>query len=359
MPRTEDRAADLTQTAERLHDFRFRAMNTTVSLRIRGDDAQAAMAKASAVDWFRFAEQRFSRFREDSELSLLNRAAGRPTMISDTMLEVLALAELYGRVTEGTFSPFVLEALTRSGYDVSFEQVCGQSGEASSREERASGSAAPRADESAPINSPVSALRLDRGMKAATLPSGGAIDLGGIVKSWAVQRLADYLARRLGITCGLINAGGDLTTWGVPGDQEAWAVGIEHPWDPIRNWGTLRLSGAYRAAATSSVLGRAWNSPDGAAHHHLIDPATMRASHSDVVQCTVAGATATECEVWAKIVCILGFAEGTARMRRAGSACEVLAFTTDGRARLTAGSTPPGREERWQAAAGSDIPWLY
>ncbi|TYP75523.1 FAD:protein FMN transferase [Paenibacillus methanolicus] len=355
MPRTEYRTEETAPAGGRLHDFRFRAMNTTVYLRLRASDGQAAKAKAAAADWFRFVEQRFSRFRPDSELCRLNRAEGRPMMVSDTMLEVLELAAHYGRVTGGTFSPFVLDALARSGYDVSYEQLRERSGEAGAHEDSRNAAAAPRTADAAPSCSPISALRLDLGMKAATLPPGGALDLGGIVKSWAVERFADYLRRRLDIAAGLIKAGGDLTTWGSPGEQEHWSIGIEHPWEPDGNWGTLRLDGDYRAAATSSVLGRSWSSPTGETRHHLIDPATMRASRSDVAQCTVTGMAATECEVWAKVICIVGWAEGTFRLRLAGSDCEALAFTRDGRTRLSR-AAGPAREERWQEAAAAEIP---
>lgn len=359
MPKTDDVTKDSSPADGRMHDFRFRAMNATVYLRLYGDDAQVSKAKASAVDWFRFAEQRFSRFRPDSELSQLNRASGgHPMMVSDSMLEVLELAKHYARLTEGAFSPFVLGALARSGYDVSFEQMRAMTREAGSLDRCSNAVEALGADAASPASSPMPELLLDPGMKAATLPTGAAIDLGGIVKSWAVQRLADYLGRRLGITRGLVNAGGDLTTWGAPEAQTSWSVGIEHPWEPARNAGTLTLSGRYRAAATSSVLGRSWRSPDGDPRHHLIDPATMRASQSDVVQCTVTGALATECEVWAKVICILGLAEGTSRMRRAGSACEALAFTRDGRAHA-AGPNGSLREKRWQAAQGSGIDWMH
>ena len=46
-------------------------------------------------NWFSDIEARFSRFQPDSELSAINRAAGKWTPISPMMSEVLALALNY------------------------------------------------------------------------------------------------------------------------------------------------------------------------------------------------------------------------------------------------------------------------
>ncbi|MBB3110709.1 thiamine biosynthesis lipoprotein [Paenibacillus phyllosphaerae] len=304
-----------------LHAFQFRAMNTKIEIALRTADMElVAKAKAFAADWFRFAEQRFSRFRTDSELSLLNRAGGKPYLVSESMLEVLSLTKHYEAVTEGAFSPFVLSAMHRAGYRDSFERM-------QTDPLTYSGLETP-GYEPASLVHPV--MVIDRGMRAVTLPQGHPIDLGGIVKSWAVNRLGIFLRTRLGIAHGLINAGGDLTTWGTrTAEGEPWTVTAEHPWEPEKSVGTVKLSGPYASAATSSKLGRSWTTASGA-QHHLIDPSTMAPSRSDVVQCTVVGTHAADCEVWAKTICILGLHEGAARMARQAPGYEALVFTADG-----------------------------
>ena len=68
-------------------------------------------------------EARWSRFRPDSELSTLNRAAGRPVAVSPETLTLLALAVLGWQATGGRFDPTVLDALEAAGYDRSFDQL--------------------------------------------------------------------------------------------------------------------------------------------------------------------------------------------------------------------------------------------
>lgn len=75
---------------------------------------------------------------------------------------------------------------------------------------------------------------------------GLIVDLGGIAKGFAVDRAVDALKEN-GIECGIVNAGGDLRTFG-PASQ---LVHLRHPTNPVRVAGAVRLQ--ERAMATSGV----------------------------------------------------------------------------------------------------------
>jgi thiamine biosynthesis lipoprotein len=72
------------------------------------------------------------------------------------------------------------------------------------------------------------------------------VDLGGIAKGFAVDRAVDALKEN-GIGWGIVNAGGDLRTFG-PASQ---LIHLRHPTDPIRVAGAVRLR--ERAMATSGI----------------------------------------------------------------------------------------------------------
>jgi len=72
------------------------------------------------------------------------------------------------------------------------------------------------------------------------------VDLGGIAKGFAVDRAVDALKEN-GIGCGIVNAGGDVRTFG-PASQ---FIQLRHPTDPIRVAGAVRLR--ERAMATSGI----------------------------------------------------------------------------------------------------------
>jgi thiamine biosynthesis lipoprotein len=63
--------------------------------------------------------------------------------------------------------------------------------------------------------------------------------------------------------------------------------------------------------------------------HHLLDPATGTSADSEVVQCTVSGPDAVECEIWAKVLCIAGRERGLALMRSRARGYEAVLFTAE------------------------------
>jgi FAD:protein FMN transferase len=72
------------------------------------------------------------------------------------------------------------------------------------------------------------------------------VDLGGIAKGFAIDRAVDALKEN-GIGCGIVNAGGDLRTFG----SASQLIHLRHPMDPIRVAGAVRLR--ERAMATSGI----------------------------------------------------------------------------------------------------------
>lgn len=299
----------------------FRAMNTDVEVSLSVGYNETAVFDEVA-DWFEYAEEVFSRFRPDSELSVLNRSAGKPSRISRTMEEVLKLARRCQDMTEGMFRPGILPQLIQAGYSSSFEKLPEAGSEREGAAER--GDKPWNANRQEPrgwtLFGPLQAVRLDK--KAQ-------IDLGGIVKGWAVDRMADRLIG-MGIPAGLLNAGGDLRVWGGAMDPD-WEIDVADPRQPDLSLGTVRLGSG--AVATSSVLGRSWHTAQGR-RHHLIDPRTGEPSDSDVLQCTVSGTRTAKAEVAAKTVCMMGSEAGLSWLARAMPDCDALLLTRDGSVQL-------------------------
>ncbi|HVZ55073.1 MAG TPA: FAD:protein FMN transferase [Chitinophagaceae bacterium] len=115
---------------------------------------------------------------------------------------------------------------------------------------------------------------LDLDPKACTLQwdcAGMQLDLGGIVKGYAAQRVIDFL-RGQGITCALADAGGDLAVLGTPPGQRGWRIGVNLPGQADSLWRTpLQLD--HGAVATSGDLYR-YILHRGRRYSHLIDPRT-------------------------------------------------------------------------------------
>ncbi len=57
---------------------------------------------------------------------------------------------------------------------------------------------------------------------------GMRIGFGGIGKGYAAER-AKHILKKEGVAAGIVNASGDLTTWGYQPDGTAWTIGIVNP----------------------------------------------------------------------------------------------------------------------------------
>lgn len=265
----------------------FQAMNTevTVSAPALGDPAERTLAVDVAA-LFEQAERRFSRFREDSELTQLNRATDAIT-VSPEMLEVLVQARSHVDHTDGVFDPAIGAALIAAGYDRSFAP--------GALDRAAATTAAPRAR--------FSDLAIDVQHRQVRRPPHLQIDLGGLVKGRTVDRAAS-----LAPSLAMIDAGGDVALRGAGPDDAGWLVDVEDPADARRVLMTLRVRG--RCVATSAPNRRSWRTGSGSAHH-LIDPRTGRPADSDLAQVTMIAPTTEEAEVLAKVAFVLGAAAAT------------------------------------------------
>jgi thiamine biosynthesis lipoprotein len=235
---------------------------------------QATFARADAV---------MSRFREDSELTRLNRRAPAAVPISRDLANALAAADRARRVTGGRFEPRVVAALERIGY-LGVPQ-----------------GPAPASARPARI--------LDRAGRAGPISVGSPVDLGGIGKGlalrWAAAALDRWLATTPGPTLGyLIDAGGDIVASGTPDGTAPWLVAIEDPAGATEPVAVVAIRGRG-GIATSSIRRLRWER-DGRTFHHLIDPRTGEPAAGGLLAVTVAGPDPAWAEVWSKALFVEG-----------------------------------------------------
>jgi thiamine biosynthesis lipoprotein len=148
----------------------------------------------------------------------------------------------------------------------------------------------------------------------------GQVDLGGLVKGWTADLVAESLAAEAPNV--FVNAGGDIRCLGSDGDGTGWAVDLDGP-----NGAPVWAGRVRDAIATSTTLKRRWTTADGAAAHHIIDPGTGMPAESPFVQVSVRAEACWLAEIWAKAV-VIGGEDAKARAERAGLL--VLAISTDG-----------------------------
>jgi thiamine biosynthesis lipoprotein len=293
----------------------FGAMNTVVRVIARGGDVRAAFDDAERE--FTAFEARFSRFRDDSESSRLNRSGGHPFAASGEMIALLELAAAMRARTGGVFDPCVLPALEAAGYDRSFEQVARDGGD----DAAGSGVLAPCGD----------GYAIDGVRATVRLSPGARVDLGGIGKGYCIDRVMGVIAPLRDF---VVDAGGDVAARGDGPDGRGWVVSVADPFDETRDIGVVRLYD--EAIATSTTMRRRWRR-GGEVRHHIIDPQTGRSAVSDLVQVSVVARSAAAADVYAKCALILGSRDGAELIRDAGMTA--MFVDADGR-RSTIGEWP-------------------
>jgi thiamine biosynthesis lipoprotein len=259
----------------------FRAMGCRAHVVIHG--GQPSML-VSAERRIRELESRWSRFLDTSDITVANRAAGRPVRVHPDTLAVVERAIAGWRQTGGAFDATVLPHLLAHGYTHS-----------TTTKAPAPALGATRVGVSGSIV-------VDFAASTLTVPAGAAVDLGGIGKGFAADIIAEDLVAD-GARGALVNIGGDLAVYGEPAPGESWYLGIDDPAAPGRHLTCLRVGAG--GVATSGTTIRRWTNSSGQAAHHLIDPRTAEPSRAGLATVTVLAGDAATAEVFATAAMML------------------------------------------------------
>jgi FAD:protein FMN transferase len=210
-------------------------------------------------------DQAASRFRPDSELNRLPLAAGRPQQLSPLLAELVEVALVAARDTDGDVDPTLAESLVANGYDRDVSLLTPTSAVAPAPSAGRAGRG--------PVLSVVRRTRPDWRQvrldgRTLLLPHGVGLDLGATAKAFAADRAARLVAEHCGAGV-LVSLGGDIATAG-PGPDGGWRIQVRDGED--QPGCTIALP-AGSAIATSSTIRRRWLH-QGRPRHHVLDPGT-------------------------------------------------------------------------------------
>jgi FAD:protein FMN transferase len=279
-------------------DLSFHAMGSDVRLLIdRPLTHTAPPPEAAGEQALAFVEDfaaRLSRFREDSELTALNRDP-RKTVPASMLLRAAAQAGVWAAEhSGGLVDPTLLDALENSGYADSLDRR-----EPASLSE-ALAEAPPRCAARPSAAARWKLIEIDDDAGTITRPPGLSLDTGGTGKGLC----ADALAHRLGpYTRFVVDCGGDLAVGGVGAQLQPYEIEVEHP---LTGEVVRRLTVGSGGVATSGLNVRIWRTPDGGFAHHLLDPSTGEPAWTGLVGATALGESALEAEMLSKTALLLG-----------------------------------------------------
>jgi len=233
-----------------------RALGTSMRLIVTRPDGLAA-ARASVDRIVNAIDEAASRFRDDSELSRVNRDAGHEVRVSPLLAQAIAAGLRGARLTDGAVDPTVGSAVRLAGYDRDFATV---------------------PPDGKPINMSVTrvpgwqAIQFDDRARVVAVPPGVEIDLGATAKALAADLAAAAAHQAVGAGGVLVSLGGDIAVAGDP-PAEGWAVQTSEDSNAAIDSDEETITIESGGIATSSITVRRWTR-GGVVLHHIIDPST-------------------------------------------------------------------------------------
>jgi thiamine biosynthesis lipoprotein len=253
----------------------------------RGEEA-ADRAQERLLD----ANRRLSRFREESELTRLNRDPREEVPASSLMRELARAVARAGSVSGGLVDATLLDAIEQAGYRHSLgdHRPVVLADALPGRAERKPGRPHPSAR--------WRLVEIDEEAGTIVRPPGLKIDSGGIAKGLLADLLAVDLGEQLTFAidcCGDVRVGGR--------SRQARRVLVD---DPLGGAPIHELKLRDGAVATSGIGRRCWVGLEGKAAHHILDPSTGEPAFTGIVQATALAPSALLAEVYAKAALLSG-----------------------------------------------------
>lgn len=219
-------------------------------------EQEGNVAIDAAIDEVRRIEYLLTTFSDLSQTSLINEHAGlSPVKVEEEVINLLERSIRISEITDGAFD------ITYGSIDKrlwNFDQ-----------------NMTSLPDEATALKSvgliDYRNVVLNRDKSTVFLKSKGMrIGFGGIGKGYAADR-AKLVLQKLGIKSGIVNAAGDLITWGTQASGHPWTVGIADPEQTNRPFSALKISDM--AIATSGSYEK-FVTINGKRYSHTIDPKT-------------------------------------------------------------------------------------
>ena len=257
---------------------------------VAADSSTAEKYIDTAITEIDRIEQLISDWIPGSQVSAINRMAGiQPVKVDQELLQLTQRALRISEVTEGAFD-ISFAAMDRIWkFDGNMEQVPD-----SATIKRAIANIGYRSIQLDTINSTIYLTR--KGMK---------IGFGATGKGYAADRCREYM-KALGVQAGIINASGDLTTWGSQPDGTPWRIGVTNPFRRSRPAAILEM---YTGAVTTSGDYEKYVEINGKRYSHIINPKTGMPSFG-LTSVTVIGPDAETCNGFSTAIMVLGKKRG-------------------------------------------------
>ncbi len=273
--------------AQQIHKRSLGLMGSNFDITVVAQDKATAQAFIdTAVNEIYRIEQLISSWKPDSQTSAINNNAGiKPVKVNKELFDLIKRSKAISKLTDGAF-------------DISFaaiEHIFSFDGKETSW---------PSQDviDASVKNIGYQNIILNENKQTVFLKyKGMRIGFGAIGKGYAADKAKALLIEK-GVSGGIINASGDMNTWGTQPDGSAWKVAITNPMDKTKNFGLFDLN---REAVVTSGNYEKFIMLDGQRYAHIIDPRTGMPTQG-IISATVFAPKAELADALATSIFVMG-----------------------------------------------------
>jgi thiamine biosynthesis lipoprotein len=260
------------------------------------DTIQATADIDLAISEITRIEKLISSWDSNSQTSEINRNAGiKPVIVDGELFELISRSLSISKLTDGAFDISYASMDNIWKFDGSMTQMPSRVAIKASVEKVGY--------ENIVLNLSKSSVFLkDKGMK---------IGFGAIGKGYAADKAKSLLIKK-GVVSGIINASGDMNTWGTQINGEEWKVAITNPLDKNKAFALLPIT---NGAVVTSGNYEKQVSFNGKRYSHIIDPRTGYPS-SAIISVTVFAPKAELADALATSVFVMGKEVGLNRINQ-------------------------------------------
>ena len=289
------------------------AMDTVMSLTAYGQNRDGALEMSVAE--IQRLDDLLSIGNENSDISRLNRE--KNAVLSPDTWSLLSQALDLAQDTQGVFDPTVYPLVKLWGfYDKDYHVP--------TRQELSQALALVDYRK----------VSLSQDSYGASLGKGQQIDLGGIGKGFASQRVTELL-RDAGVTSAMVSLGGNIQCLGAKPDGSPWNIGIRDPFGE-ELYATVRVTD--KAVITSGGYERYFEDPETHnIYRHILDPRTGFPAEKGLSSVSIVTSDGTLGDGLSTALYIMGLEDATAYWQAHREAFEAVFITDSGNLYATEG----------------------
>jgi thiamine biosynthesis lipoprotein len=198
-----------------VYDRSLKLMGNRFQLSVVGENEEWANKCIDAgVNEIQRIERLLTTYNEESETARINRFAGiEPVVVSEEIFLIIERSIRISRVTQGAFDITYGSVDKRLwNFDTGLKVLPDKE----------------TAKKMATLINYRNILLDKENLSVMLKEKGMRIGFGGIGKGYAAER-AKYVMKEMGVESGIVNASGDMTTWGLQPNGQPWTIGIVDP----------------------------------------------------------------------------------------------------------------------------------